>query len=145
MIGIIWGIVIAAEAEATVLATLKGAEFARMGIVAEILERPVGVSDEVFAQRLIDAEGLRPWNGEQIDAAPRSGPWGVKAVVSGDGREINVRYVAGDQRVAGRICRIRMSRGGWSDARWSAYRWCASALGFELPLAPPPPIVSIPR
>ena len=145
MIGLIFGIAIGVGNGPNILATLEGPEFARRGIVAEIVERPAGVSDVEFAQRLIDDEGLRPWNGEQIEGHSETTQTGLKAVVSADGREVRVSYVVTDEQKSGRACRIRFTRGGWSDARWNAYRWCASGLGYELPLTPPPPIVTIPR
>ena len=145
MIGLIFGLAVTAGPGPHVLDTLGGRDFARMGIVAQIVERPEGVSDVEFAQRLIDAEGLRPWNGEQIESYSESSRTGIKAVVSADGREILVSYLVANEQESGRACRIRFARGGWSDARWNAYRWCALGLGFEPPLTPPPPIVTIPR
>lgn len=121
-----------------VAATLQGPEFVGMGIVAELVERPAGISDQAFAQQLIDAEGLRPWDGEQLDFAPGAGSMGTKAVFSSDGREIIVKYVAGDVQRPGRVCRLRLSRGGMSRARWQAYRWCGSAFGITLPESPSP-------
>ena len=145
MIGMILGFAMAVEAQPIVLGVLAGPEFTRRGIVAEILERPAGVRDEEFAQRLIDAEGLRPWNGEQLNTPPEVGRMGSKAVVSSDGREIIVKYISGDQQRVGLVCRLRFSRGGVSDQRWNAYRWCASHFGLELPERPPAPIFGTDR
>jgi hypothetical protein len=134
-----------AAAEPHVLATLEGAEFTRAGISADLVERPAGVSDEQFAQDLVDAEGLQPWNGEQLSHAPGPASLGSKAVFSADGREIIVRYRSGPVQRSGRVCRLRLARGGMSTARWNAYRWCATALGLSLPQAPPPPIGVAPQ
>jgi len=144
-LAVFWTLVslsLTAAAGPHVVSTFGGAEFARFGIIADLVERPAGISDGLFAQQLIDAEGLRPWNGKQLDSPPMSGSMGTKAVFSGDGREVIVKYVAGDVRRAGRVCRLRFARGGWSTARWNAYRWCASAFGLSLPDAPPPPIAT---
>lgn len=138
-------VMIAGLPEPRVVAVLEGDEFARRGIAGEIIERPAGISDESFAQQLIDAEDLRSWNGQQLDVPPREGAMGSKAVFAGDGREVIVRYVAGDSQSSGRVCRLRLSRGGMSDARWNAYRWCGSALGVPLPSSPPPPPITTVR
>ena len=122
-----------------ILARLAGDEFVRMGIVAELIERPTGMSDEAFAQQLIDAEGLRPWNGQQVEMPARKGGMAVKAVFSADGRELHVNYIEG----AGRVCRTRFAHGGVTPERWTAIRWCASAFGIALPAKIPPPVVVI--
>ena len=69
---------------------------------------------------------------------------GVASIIAGDGREINVRYVAGDSTRSGRICRLRFQPGvGAQPARWDAYRWCATAFGLSLPDPLPPPIATV--
>jgi len=131
---------IASLVQPHIIATLEGPEFVRMGIVAEIIERPPGVSNEQFAEQLIQAEGLKPWSGEQIDIPAVDGHMATKAVVSGDGREVIVKYLPGEPRQPGKVCRLRLARGGMSEARWYAYKWCAEAFGLTLPERVPPPI-----
>jgi hypothetical protein len=126
------------DAEPRVIARLKGDAFARAGIVAELVERPRGVSDEAFAQQLIDAEGLRPWNGEQTGSAPAKGRMGYKAVSAKDGRAIIVKYMGGDAGRHGRLCRLRLAPGPMSPLNWDAHRWCASKFGLTLPKTAPP-------
>lgn len=121
-----------------VLSVLKGEQFVRMGIVAELVERPPGIPDEQFAQQLIDAEGLKPWDGEQMNLPAAKGRLATKAVFAGDGREVIVYYMRGDAKMTGKVCRFRLSRGGMSDARWQAYRWCGQAFGLRLPEKAPP-------
>jgi hypothetical protein len=130
-------------AEPHVVATLKGPEFTRMGIVADLVERPAGITDEQFAQQLIDAEGLRPWDGEQLNFPEQDGGMGTMAVFSADGREMIVKYVSSDLEHTGQVCRLRLARGGASSARWNAYRWCASAFGLSLPERRAPPVASV--
>ena len=141
MLGMFAAAALASEVAPRVLARLRGDEFARMGIVAELVERPKGSNDETFAQQLIDAEGLRPWNGKQIELPGRNGGMAVKAVHSADGREIHINYIQGDSKRAGRVCRTRFAHGGVSPERWKAIRWCALAFGIQLPRTPPPPVV----
>lgn len=131
---------LAGLAEPKVIEILEGDAFVRRGIVAELIERPSGVSDEQFAQQLIDAEGLKPWSGQQMNFPAVDGGMAVKAVVSGDGREVSVRYLPSDASQVGKVCRVRLSRGGASDERSKAYRWCAEAFGLTLPEKAPPPI-----
>lgn len=137
--------VLAGQIHPRVIAVLDGDEFARMGIVAELVERPAGISDAAFAQQLIDGEGLQPWNGQQLNSAPSEGRMGTKSVFSADGRVIIVKYVTGDMQRPGRVCRLRLARAGMSRALWNAHRWCGSVFGLTLPQAPPPPIVTSPR
>ncbi|HEX6740598.1 MAG TPA: hypothetical protein VF079_02235 [Sphingomicrobium sp.] len=139
ILGLLAAAALASEGTPQVLARLRGRQFARMGIVAELVKRPAGISDEAFAQRLIDAEGLRPWNGKQFEMPARKGGMAAKAVFSVDGRELHVNYIEG----AGRVCRIRFAHGGVTPERWKAIRWCASAFGIELPAKIPPPVVVI--
>lgn len=125
-------------AQPGVISVLKGEEFVRRGIVAELVERPPGIPDERFAQQLIEAEGLKPWNGQQMNFPAVDGRMATKAVFAGDGREVIVKYVPGDAKQPGKACRIRLARGGMSDARWQAYRWCAEAFGLSISETPPP-------
>jgi hypothetical protein len=145
MFAVILAVLIGAGPEPRIVQVLEGREFALRGITADLIERPAGITDEQFAQDLIDAEGLVPWNGEQFNSAPTEERMGTRAVFSADGREIIVKYVSGDSQRPGIICRLRLTRGGMSDARWNAYRWCASALGRRLPDAPTPPITTVRR
>ena len=132
------------QTEPRVIAVLEGEEFDRRGIVADLVERPAGVPDETFAQQLVDAEGLRPWDGRQLDWPARQDAPAAKAVFSGDGREIIVYYAPSNSHRPGRVCRMRLARGGMSDAYWQARRWCAAAFGYSLPeTPPPPPIVTV--
>jgi hypothetical protein len=141
----IFYVMLIATTEPHVLATLEGAEFTRAGISADLVERPAGLSDEQFAQQLVDAEGLQPWNDDQLSHAPRPGSLGSKAVFSADGREIIVRYASGPVHLSGMVCRFRLARGGMSTALWNAHRWCAAALGLTLPQAPPQAIGLAPQ
>ena len=43
-------LMVAAAAQLHVVATLEEPQFARMGIAADLVERPVGIADEQFAQ-----------------------------------------------------------------------------------------------
>ncbi len=129
---------LAGQVQPRVLSILEGEEFVRRGIVAELVERPPGIPDEQFAQQLIEVEGLRPWNGQQMNFPAVDGHMATKAVFSGDGREVIVKYVPGDAKQPGKVCRFRLARGGMSEARWNAYRWCAEAFGLSLPQSPPP-------
>lgn len=142
---IVLGAMTAAAAGAVVLDTLDGAAFARVGISGEIVERPAGVSGEAFARALMEAEGLRPWSGDAMLSPPGDQGMGTAAIVSADGHEINVKYVADDPQRPGRVCRLRFSPGvGAAQVRWDAYRWCASAFGLALPATfPPPPIETV--
>ncbi len=135
-------VAMAAASEPRIVATLQGPDFQRRGIVAELVERPVGLTDEKFAQQLIQASGIRPWNGEQSFAS-EAGGMATKAVFSADGRELIVKYVNSGVDRTGRVCRISMARGGMSIARWNAYRWCASAFGIRLPKTPSSPIAKM--
>jgi hypothetical protein len=129
----------ATGADLHVLNTLAGDDLARMGIVADLVERPRHVAGEAFAQQLVDAEGLRTWNGEQIEGPSRAA-MSVKAVVAGNGREIDVYYLARPGPGDDHVCRLRLNRGGASTARWRAYRWCASSFGISTPETWPPPV-----
>lgn len=122
-----------AAAEPRVLAVLEGSEFDRFGIVAELVERPAGVTDEQFAQQLIEASGLRSWKGEQVDSAPQMDGIGTKAVFSADGREIIVKYVSDDVQRTGRVCRLILRRRpsrGW-DGDFQAGTGCALNYFFD--------------
>ena len=136
---------IAGQAEPRVLTVLEGPEFARLGIVAEVVERPAGVTDEQFAQHLIEAAGLQPWNGKQLNLPTKEGGGGIKAVHTWDGRAIRIRYIEGDIRRPGRVCRIRFEKGGPSDAREKAQRWCDLALGLSVHEGPRPPTITTTR
>lgn len=129
---------LAAQAEPRVIARLEGDAFARAGIVAELIERPRGVSDEAFAQRLVDAEGLKPWADEPMGTAPAQRRVGSRAMFAGDGRAIIVNYRTGNTARRGRVCRQRLAPGPMSGANWAAHRWCASKLGLKLPKIAPP-------
>jgi hypothetical protein len=137
------GALLAAQAEPRILATLEGKEFAEWGIIGEIIERPAGISDERFAQQLVDAEGLRPWNGQQMDFPPSENGPAVKAVFAGDGREIVVHYVPSDTGRSGRVCRRRSGGVPMNDAQWQSVRWCAAAFGYALPETRPSPIATV--
>jgi hypothetical protein len=139
VLAVILATTLAGQPEPRVIAVLEGDEFARRGIVADVIERPAGVTNEQFAQQLVDAEGLVPRNGQQMNVPAREGEMGSKAIFSRDGREIIVNYVSSDVRQPGRVCRMRMEQGGMSKPRWDAFRWCASAFGIVLPEGPPPP------
>ena len=130
----------AISASSQVIAVLKDEEVVERGIVAEIIERPAGVSSEQFAQELIEVEGLEPWTGQQIDFPSVDGAMATKAVISTDGREVIVKYMPGDAAKPGKVCLLRLARGGWSAERWTAYRWCAKAFGLSLAETAPPPI-----
>jgi hypothetical protein len=123
-----------------VIATLAGKDLRPFGIVAEVVERPVGENDESFAQKLADAEGIKPWNGQPLRraAAPRGvgGIW----IYAADGRAVSVFFVLGDARRKGHVCRIRERHSGGSLAGYRAERWCAASFGTQLPERRPPPI-----
>lgn len=124
-----------------IIETLSGEDIARAGLIVELVERPAGISGEAFAQQLIDAEGLRPWNGHQLNFGPDHGR-GSKAVFAADGRQIIVYYGPEELSQPGRVCRLRASSGGLGNARWRAIRWCSAAFGIQLPETPPPPVVT---
>ena len=131
-------------ADARVIDTLAGEEFLRLGISGQVLERPARVSGRDFAVRIMEAEGLDPWMGDPLLFPPGEGTVGVAATVAANGREIDVRYVAGDATRPGRICRLRFPPGvGAHPARWNAYRWCAAAFGLSIPDPVPPPIAVV--
>jgi hypothetical protein len=100
-----------ASHETPAAARLRGDAFVQAGIVAELVERPRGVSDEAFAQQLIDAERLRPWNVEQMSSASAQGSMGSKAMFSCDGRAIIVEIMGGDAQRTGRACRLELAGG----------------------------------
>jgi hypothetical protein len=127
-----------AVAEPKIVATLEGPDYARLGIVAEVIERPAGVDDERFAQQLIDGSGLRQWDGKPQNSLPNATHAGTRSVFSGDGRAMFVKFVTGDVTRSGRVCRMTLSRVGWSNTLWDAHRWCASALGLSLAASAPP-------
>lgn len=105
--------------------------------VAELVERPRGQTDEAFAQLLIDASGLHPWNGEPMSFPAGLDHMGAKAVVSSRGAEVTVYYFPSDSRKVGRVCRISRKRGGMTTAWQQARDWCASSLGL-------PPLKRVP-
>jgi hypothetical protein len=127
-----------AVAEPKIVATLEGRDLTRLGIVAEVVERPAGVDDERFAQQLIDGSGLRQWDGKPQNSLPTATHAGTRSVFSGDGRAMFVKFVTGDVTRSGHVCRMTLSRVDWSKTLWDAHRWCASALGLSLAASPPP-------
>lgn len=98
--------------------------------VAELVERPRGQTDEAFAQLLIDASGLHPWNGEPESFPAEVDQMGAKAVHTSKGAEVTVYYVSSDSRSLGRVCRISRKRGGMTPAWQQAQDWCASSFGL---------------
>jgi hypothetical protein len=106
--------------------------------IAELIERPRGIADETFAQCLIDASGLRPWNGKLIRFPAVRGWMGTVAVVSGAGPEVTVYFVDSDSHRAGRVCRITRKYGGMTKAWTSAQDWCAAAFGLRKVKREPP-------
>jgi hypothetical protein len=106
--------------------------------IAEVVERPAGITDEGFARSLIKASGLRPWNGKLTESPASAGHMGVKAVHSGSGPEVTVYFVAGDSSKVGRVCRISRKRGGMTEAWTSAQDWCASIFGLPRLKREPP-------
>ena len=107
----------------------------------ELIERPQGITDADFAQKLIDASGLRPWNGQPINFPASPGGMGVRAVESGAGPEVHVYFVSSDSRTSGRVCRITRKYGGM--AGWPrAQDWCASKFGLP-PRKWEPPIKTV--
>lgn len=137
---------LAADPAPHVVATLRGADLARAGIVADVVATPPGIADADFAERLVALEGLRPWNGNAaIPASPPGEPIAYRSAWAGDGRNIVVHYAADSSaRRAGRVCRIRARTSAVSSARYRAFRWCAGRFGVYLPARPPPPVVTIP-
>ncbi|URD60729.1 hypothetical protein M8312_13270 [Sphingomonas sp. KRR8] len=109
---------------------------------AKLIQRPIGVHDESFAQALVDASGIKPWNGQVDSSRPSSTRMGVKAVTSGSGPEVTVFFGQGDQRKAGRVCQITREHGGLTEEWISAYDWCASRLGKSAFNRRPPIITS---
>jgi hypothetical protein len=135
------GATAAASTDVAVGDTLAGEEFSKWRISGEIIERPAGVTGEEFARSLRDDEGLRPWNGQPFVSPPAAGGMGTAAVTAADGREIIVKFVADDPERPGRVCRLHFARAvGAVQARWDAYRWCASTFGMSLPARFPPAI-----
>lgn len=110
--------------------------------VVELIERPSGIGDEGFARTLIEASGLRPWNGKIIEFPASPGHMGVKAVHSGTGPEVTIYFPSSDSRKVGRVCRIGRKDGGMTDAWKKAQDWCASRFGLP-PLKRVPPIETV--
>lgn len=130
-----WLIVIAAQA-------LSDPAVAAEGIGAELIARPAGESGPAAAARLVEAEGLTPWNPAVPTTKfdPRTGV-GYRARHAGDGREVVVYFaVAAPADRPARLCRIRRQRGGISAAHYRAIRWCFAGLGMTLPARPAPPV-----
>ena len=98
--------------------------------VAELVERPRGLTDEAFAQHLIDASGLRHWDGEPMSFPAGVDHMGAKAVHASRGPEVTVYYFPSDSRIVGRVCRISRKRGGMTPAWQQAQDWCASSFGL---------------
>ncbi len=98
--------------------------------IAELVERPRGVTDETFAQQLIKTSGVRPWNGEPMSFPAGVDRMGAKAVHTSTGPEVTVYYFPSDSRIVGRVCRISRKRGGMTLAWRQAQDWCASSFGL---------------
>lgn len=101
------------------------------GVVADLVERPVGMDDRAFVRSLIDAEGLDvsvkgPW-GEEFGMEAKS-HWGR------DGRQVVIYWLAGASDAP--FCRIRARVAAPHAARWKALQWCGRALGKEVPQRP---------
>jgi hypothetical protein len=111
--------------------------------IAELIERPRGLTNEEFAEKLIDASGLRPWNGKHMSFPAAPGRMGGKAITSRSGPEVTVYFVPSDVRTVGRVCRISRKRGGMTDAFVKAQDWCASSLGLPTPLKRESPVRTV--
>ena len=98
--------------------------------VAELVERPSGINDERFAQKLIELSGLRPWTGKLTEFPASPSRLGVKAVHSYAGPEVTVYFLSSDSRKVGRVCRISRRNGGLTIAWTSAQDWCAAKFGL---------------
>lgn len=132
--------ILAAVGTPHVVTTFRDADATRLGIVAELIERPAGSDGPTYAQTLVEEEGLTSWNPSEPTATSRPGsPLAYRARTATDGREVLVYYSAAPDGSA-KVCRMRGRSMGMSDARYRALRWCAASLGVTLPEKPPAPV-----
>ena len=132
--------ILAAAATPHVVATFRDADATRLGIVAELIEKPTDSDGPSYAQTLLEAEGLTSWNPSEPTVTSRpEAPLAYSARTAGDGREVLVYYSAAPSGPA-RVCQMRGKSMGMSDARYRALRWCAASLGVTLPEKPPAPV-----
>lgn len=97
--------------------------------VTELVERPRGMTDEAFAQQLIDASGLRNWDGKPLSFPAGPDSMGGKAVLA-RGAQVTVYYFPSASRKVGRVCRISRPRGGMTTAWQQAQDWCLASFGL---------------
>jgi len=115
-----------------VIATYNDPRPSREGLVAEQILLPTGKAAEDFAIELIEAEGLKPWNPNDGTTSGYGEQLSWKARHSADGKEVVVYFVTGkDAKASGKVCRIRRSQGGASEAHWQAIQWCSLSFGIE--------------
>jgi len=132
-------ILLTAAIEPQIIATFNDSAATREGIKAEQIRLPTMISPEVFADELVEAEGLISWLPEgQISSNPGE-QLETRARFAANGREVVV-YFSRNKRT---VCRIRRRHGGGSDAHWRAIRWCAASLDIALPAKRPPAIVQL--
>lgn len=137
-------LLLAAADPPKVVATFHHTNAGREGLIAEQIERPPSSTPDIFAEALVEAEGLTSWSAMDVTRSQPDRPLQWRAQHAGNGKEVIV-YFASAQSL---VCRIKRDRGGASEAHWQAIRWCAAALGAPLPDKRVPPIIesrSVPR
>lgn len=107
-------------------------------MVAEQIEKPVNISPEKFATKLVEAEGLTSWSPQDSTSSSPGARLSYRARHAANGREVVVYF----SPTARTLCKIRRERGGLSDIHQNAIRWCAASLGISLPAQRPPAIIN---